>query len=184
MDFVELGKKIIGMGAPLLGGAVGGPGGAALGGIIASVLGGDPNDPDDLARRVAADPEAAVKLHEVESAHKERLEEISLDRYKADLEDRDSARSREIATTKATGKRDINLYILAYTYVVGFFVATIAMIVLVLTGKFPSDTPEYVVFLLGSLFGSLTAGATAIIQYFFGSSKGSSDKTALIAGGK
>jgi hypothetical protein len=66
--------------APLLGGALGGPGGAALGGLIAATFGGDPNDPEQLLAHVQADPQAAVKLREIELKHKERFEELAVQR--------------------------------------------------------------------------------------------------------
>ena len=100
-----------------------------------------------------------------------------IDRYLKDVAD---ARAREVAVVQATGKKDINLYMLAWTFVVGFFVAIITMMVLVLSGKMPDNMPQYVVFLLGSLFGTFTSGVTAIIQYFFGSSKGSHEKTEMM----
>lgn len=36
MDWSDVGKKIISVGAPLLGGALGGPAGAAIGQVVAS----------------------------------------------------------------------------------------------------------------------------------------------------
>ena len=36
--------------------------------------------------------------------------------------------------------------------------------------------------LVGSLFGTLSAAVAGVVQYFFGSSKGSADKTAMLKG--
>lgn len=85
MNWKDLGKKVA-QAAPLLGGALGGPGGAAIGGLIASAFGGDPNDPEALAAKIQNDPQSAIKLREIETRHKERLEELALDRHKADLD--------------------------------------------------------------------------------------------------
>ncbi len=169
MDLLELGKQIAKLGAPLLGGAVGGPLGAGLAGIIASVVGGDPDDPEDLYQRIKADPEAAVKLREVELTHKTRLEEIT-------LENTQSAREREVEVTKATGKLNWPMYVLAGVIVVGFFV-----LVMVLFFKAVPEGSREVAFML---FGSLATNFGAVCNYFFGSSKGSADKTNLMAGKK
>jgi len=72
--------------APLLGGAIAGPGGAAIGKLVASAFGVDADDPAAIKRAIENDPQAALKLREIETRHKERLEELALERHKADLE--------------------------------------------------------------------------------------------------
>jgi len=62
-----LGAAIAKAGLPILGGAVAGPAGATLGAAIAGAIGGDPADPDQLAAIIQANPEAAVRLREVEA---------------------------------------------------------------------------------------------------------------------
>ncbi|MBF0448706.1 MAG: hypothetical protein HQL67_10940 [Magnetococcales bacterium] len=64
--------------APLLGTMLGGPGGAALGSIIAAKFGGDPSKPDELLKLVQADPEAAIKLKQIEMDHKVSLEKLAV----------------------------------------------------------------------------------------------------------
>lgn len=71
--------------APLLGGALGGPGGAAIGQLVAAAFGVE-NTPDAIEQAVARDPQAAIKLQEIQMRHKERLEELALERHRADLE--------------------------------------------------------------------------------------------------
>lgn len=51
--------------APVAGSLLGGPAGGAIGGLIASALGVE-NDPDAVARAIKTDPNAALKLKEVE----------------------------------------------------------------------------------------------------------------------
>jgi len=60
MDWGELGSSILSM-APLIGGAIGGPGGAALGSLLSSTFGGEADDPEGLAALIKADPQAAIK---------------------------------------------------------------------------------------------------------------------------
>ena len=59
MDWKELGKKLVGLGAPVVGGALGGPAGAAVGAAIGAALGTDV-DPDAIDMAVGKDPAATV----------------------------------------------------------------------------------------------------------------------------
>lgn len=52
--------------APAAGGALGGPAGAAVGGLIASALGVSAR-PEAVAQALQADPQAAVKLRQIEA---------------------------------------------------------------------------------------------------------------------
>ena len=86
-----------------------------------------------------------------------------------------SARKREVDTTEATGKRDINLYILAWTVVVLFF-ALVATLMFIDLGENTGPVNQ--------LFGAIAVGFGTVLQYFFGSSKSSNEKTALLAANK
>lgn len=162
----ELGKLVIKKGAPLLGGVIGGPAGAAIGGLVAKVFGGDPTDPAELMARVKADADAAGKLKQIEIENHTRLAEI-------DLENTESARSREIEITKVTGKLNWPMYLLAGVVVVGFF-AIIAILIFV---NIPVGSKDIMFMLLGVL----AAQFGAVCNYFFGSSKGSADKNKMLA---
>lgn len=170
--------------APLLGTIFGGPIGGAAGSLV-KVLAGelglkDDATPDDFMKAIEVDPAAVLKLKEFEFKHKEELQKLAIEETRIYLQDVQSARVRQAETEKATGKLDLNLYIIAYWFLGGFFTTIIVMIYLLLAGKVPVDVPEFVVFLLGTLFGTLTGGVGAIINYFFGSSKGSADKNAAM----
>lgn len=171
--------SIVGNIAPILGTALGGPAGGAVGGLIANLLGVD-NEPNAIAGAIKADPNIAVKLKELElkaqelhydAINKERQAE--LDELKAYIGDIQSARSRQVEHEKAVGGSDINFYVLAWVIVLGFFglMATLMFV------EIPIKQTE-VMFML---FGTLSAGFGAVIQYFFGSSKGSADKAEHIA---
>ena len=75
MDWSDLGKTISGF-APVLGGLIGGPGGAMVGKLIASEFGGDAEDPKQLAQLVKADPQAAIKLRELELNNKTEIQKL------------------------------------------------------------------------------------------------------------
>ena len=76
MKWDKLGK-VVARAAPLLGSLLPIPGGAALGGLIAGAFGGNPNDPAELAKLIEADPDSAVKLKQIEAAHRERAMVVS-----------------------------------------------------------------------------------------------------------
>lgn len=143
-------------------------------------LGSDATPEEIHAAIQTADPETKLKLMQAENDFKLKIREQDLDELKARLNDVQSARQAEVAKTQATGKRDINLYVLAYLYIAGFFISMIAMVWMMIDGTFPEEIPQALVFLLGNLFGCLTSGVGAIIQYFFGTSASSAKKTDLL----
>lgn len=100
--FLKVGKKIAAAGAPLLGGLLGGPAGAAVGTIVAEALGVE-NDPDAIERAISVDPDAAVKLAEIEATHKVELRRIALQAESEALE----ARMAMHAETQATHREEI-----------------------------------------------------------------------------
>lgn len=171
MDWKEVGKKLLNIGVPILGTALGGPVGgiaakAAIS-LISSKVGieEDVLTPDNVMA-FASNTEGLIKLKEIELNHGLEIERLYIDDLK-------SAREREVEVTKATGSKDYFMYILASLIVAGFFILT----GLLMYHKIPTDSNE-VVFLL---FGGLIAGFERVCSYFFGSSKSSAEKTKLIA---
>ena len=165
--------------APLLGAALApATGGAsiAVGGIISmvgSLFGLSPEEttPDRVSQIITQDPQAIIKLKELEFKHKEVLEGIILEKEKLIYQDISGARQREIAVVQATGKKDINLYVLAWLVVAGFFGLTATLV-------FVAVQENQAVLML---FGTLATGFGMVLQYFFGSSAGSAQKTQLMA---
>jgi hypothetical protein len=169
-SFKDLGKTIIGKGLPLLGGVIGGNAGESLGNTIAGVLG---CDPDPASIETALQDEANIMaLKQYEMDHKKDLQALALEESKALLFDRQNARSRELEITRVTGKRDITLYLLAWTVVIGFF----ALICVLIFQPLKGQSLGYV----NQLFGALATGFGMVLSYFFGSSKGSADKNVLL----
>jgi hypothetical protein len=174
MDWKELGGKIADM-APGIGSLFGAPGVLIGGGIkvLAKVFGlSEDATPDQINQAIQQDPQSALKLRVAEMDFQLALNKQKLDEQDMYIKDVQSARSREVEITKATGKRDINQYILGWTIVFGFFSLT----ALLIFHELPKDQ-NGVVFML---FGALAAGFGTVIGYYFGSSKGSSEKTDLL----
>jgi len=166
--------ELVGAVAPIAGAALGGPAGGAIGSMIAGVLGVDDNA-DAVAKALKADPSLAVKVKELEvEAHRLELEaqdkirQAELEEVRMQLADINGARSRQIEHEKVIGRSDINLYVLAWVVVVGFFV----LVGMTMFVQIQDSTGA--VFML---FGTMATGFGMVLQYFFGSSKGSDDKT-------
>jgi len=189
MDWKAVGKKVVQAGAPILGGLLGGPVGATAGGLVASLFGtGD--DPEQVLQAIQGDPEAALKLRQFELEHRVELEKLRIEAMRLQLQDQADARATELATDKAylgdvagardrdiknvqaTGSRDQFMYLLAGLVVVGF---TILCVVL-MRWPLPEGSGNAVMM----LFGALSTGFGTVLNFFFGSSKSSSDKTRLL----
>lgn len=76
MDWSRVAQNVAGF-APLVGTALGGPLGGAAGSLVASLFGVEA-EPDAVARAIAADPEASVKLKELEVRQRLELERMVL----------------------------------------------------------------------------------------------------------
>ena len=72
--------------------------------------------------------------------------------------------------------KEISQYVLAGMVAVGFFV----LIILLVKVEIPEANSDVLNLVVGALIGSFTT----IVSYFFGSSKGSSDKTKMLGGQK
>lgn len=141
--------------------------------LVSSVLGcgNDPATMEDAVRN--ASPEQWAKLKEKQMDHEKELIQLSLEAERIRLADVQSARQREIEVIKATGKIDVNLYILTWTIVVLFF----GLCGLLMAVPIPAASGQ-VIFVL---FGAIASAFGTVIQYFYGSSKSSGDKTSLMA---
>jgi hypothetical protein len=179
MDWKEVGAKIA-KSAPLIGGILGGPGGGAIGGVVsmvASALGlkSESPAPEEVMRAIEQNPDALLKLKEMELRNKTTLEDMALKRDIAYLEDRQDARRRQTGHEEATGKSDINLYVMGWVTIGGFFGC------LIITLVFDIPEGEVAKTVISMLFGAMIGGYKDVLGYFFGSSKSSAEKTKALA---
>jgi hypothetical protein len=168
MDWKDI-AGVVGKAAPILGTLLGGPAGAAVGGLIASAL-GTSADPADVAAAMQ-NPDAAIKLREVEARRQVDLQALVVDQAKAELAastaDRASARDREAKTGDTLTPRT-----LAMLVTVGFF----GVLAWLLSFGKPDTGGDALLVMLGALGGAWAS----IISYYFGSSAGSAAKTELL----
>jgi hypothetical protein len=177
MDWKDI-AGVVGKAAPILGTLIGGPAGAAIGGIIGSVL-GTANTPDAIQASIATDPQAALKLAQYESDNRLKLQQLAFAHadneiaaqtaaIQADVEDRKSARQREV-----DAKDTMTPQLLAMGVTAGFF----GVLGFLLWNGKPASGGDALLVMLGALGGAWAS----IIAYYFGSSSGSDRKTELMA---
>ena len=90
--------------------------------------------------------------------------EAMLQSKKMVFDDKSNARGREVEVTKATGKKDNSVTILAGVIVFGFFAGLISLVFVHL------DKGSGAYELLYMAFGALTMKFGTVVDYFFGSS--------------
>lgn len=177
MDIKDIVAKITDV-APLVG-SLFGPGGTIIGSgikLLASTLGVEPTQEAVMAE-IKSNPDALLKLKEFEGNNKVQLQQLTIQQEAMAYADTLNARQRQIEHEKVTGKSDLNLYILAWVIMGGFIGSIIGLIIMATVYPLVNlNNP-----LLNILFGSLSTDAGMVVGYFFGSSKGSADKTNLMA---
>lgn len=101
MNWSDIGN-IVGRAAPVVGTLLGGPAGGMVGGLIANALNVSP-DPDSVNEALASDPDALLKIQELQINAKVQLEQLTVTaennrlqaagaQFAAEAADRDSAR--------------------------------------------------------------------------------------------
>jgi len=156
--------------APMLASAVGSPvaGMAVSAGL--SALGIEPekgNEEKQLAKAMQnATPSDMLKLKQADNQFKLDMEKVGVDLEKLNQAGLDSARNMQIKTQSWV------VPVLAVATVGGFF----TVVGFILSGKVPLDST-----LAGFVLGAVSSKAEQVYNFFFGSSKGSKDKTAHLA---
>ncbi|WP_335900106.1 hypothetical protein [Shewanella algae] len=154
--------------APLLGGPVGLA--VSIGSQIAGAIGSD-NSPEAVAAKLKADPDAALKLQQW--AHEEReqirqahieLQKLDLEQYKAELTDRQQARTQH---------KDHWMPSTLTMSLLGIFAMVLGAL---FYGAPPEGSRDLIVYLVGNLFTLVAAAVT----YWVSSTKESTEKDKLL----
>lgn len=163
-------KDVVGAVAPTLATALGGPlAGAAVTALSSKLLGREDGSEDEVAAAVmTGSGDTLVKIKQADQEFAVRMRELDVDLERLHQTDRADARRREQATGDSWTPR-----ILASIVTVGFF-GVLAW--LLRYGK-PDTGGDALLVMLGALGGAWAS----IIAYYFGSSAGSAEKTALLA---
>lgn len=154
--------------APQLAHALGGPlAGAAVTAISTAIFGTEIMDEEKISAALErASAEQILALTKAEQDFRLALRQVTLDELKVDAGDRASARDRQSEMSDWTPS------VLGALIIGGFFIVLAAMI----ARKLPPGTETEFSIMLGAL-ATMTA---AVVNYFFGSSAGSREKTRLL----
>ncbi len=160
--------------APMLGTLLGGPAGGAVGSLISAALG--TKGPDDTAAMLAGDPDALVKLREVEAENAAQLRALAVqaeaNRLAADTE------ALRIAADDRKDARKMPPSRIPGTLAIGITVGFFGILGVMLAGVWrPNDNNALLI-----LLGALGTSWGAVVNYYFGSSAGSARKDEILAG--
>jgi hypothetical protein len=162
-------KRALGKAAPELARAIGGPlAGAAVSAVAKAVLGEETADEAQLEDALAeATPEQRAALAKAEADFRIAIRRAAIDEARIAADDRANARAREVA------REDRTPAIMGGLIIFGFFLVLGAMV----ARRLPEGTETEFSIMLGAL-ATMTA---AVVNYYFGSSAGSREKTRLLS---
>lgn len=165
MDWKDTLAKV----APTVAGALGGPLAGMAINVACEALGLSESTEDALQNAVAGgSPETLVKLKEANTQLKLELRKLDIKEEEIHQQDRDSARNLGIAKGVVVHAR------LSTAFVVGYFLIFSAVLFAVFHGVTIEDA---MLALISALLGIMTAAVQQIMNFWFGSSSGSKQKT-------
>jgi hypothetical protein len=156
-------SQMVGKAAPLMGTILGGPGGGAVGSMVASVLGVE-NDPKAVSEAIKNDPDAYVKIKKFEYDNEQQIREMVFKTLDAELKDKQNARDSH----KHNPMPMIICISLTLMTSAGAY------------GLFQLQIPPENQNIANLLFGTLLAKWGDSIAYWVGTTRASADKTNMI----
>jgi len=168
MDLLKTFGPLIGSVAPSIATALGGPlAGMATKALSQALLGNEDGSEDDLKAAMSqANPEQLAALKKIDADFKVQMKSLDIDLEALAVDDRKSARSMQTET------KDWIPRALAISVTIGYF----GIIAFVLVSGLPMNGSEVLLMLLGTL----SAGWTGVMAFYFGSSSGSQKKDSMI----
>jgi len=168
MELLKAFGPLIGSVAPSIATALGGPlAGMATKALSLALLGNESGSEDDLKVAMSnASPEQLSVLKKIDADFKVHMKSLDIDLEALAVDDRKSARSMQTET------KDWIPRALAVSVTLGYF----GIIAFVLMSGLPMNGSEVLLMLLGTL----SAGWTGVMAFYFGSSSGSQKKDSMI----
>jgi hypothetical protein len=168
MDLLKTFGPLLGSVAPSIATALGGPlAGMATKALSQALLGNEDGSEDDLQTALrAASPEQLATVKKIDADFKVQMKSLDIDLEALAVDDRKSARDMQ---------KEVKDWIpraLAISVTLGYF----GILAYVLVIGLPMNGSEVLLMLLGTL----SAGWTGIMAFYFGSSSGSQKKDAMI----
>jgi len=173
---------VVAKAAPIVGTLLGGPAGAAVGGLVAAAIGTE-STPDAVSIALQSNPDAMAKVIEVQTNAKVQLQQLLVQaeqnrlqaegaQYTAEAADRDSARKLATAQPADHTRQWITLLMI---------VAAFAIVIAVFSGatkdliKDPSSS-----LVVGTLMGYVFNELKQVLAFWFGMTKDGSSQTNAI----
>lgn len=174
MNWSDIGK-VVGTMAPTVGTLLGGPAGAAVGALVSTALGTN-NDPTSVNAALTADPDAMVKIQELQLNAKVQLQQLAattaVQQYTAEAADRDSARK-----LAAAQPNDMVRPIITFIMLLGSLFIVAAIILGLATDTLKDPT---VAVAAGTILGTWLTMTKECNGFWFGMTKESQKQTAAI----
>jgi hypothetical protein len=168
MDLLKTFGPLLGSVAPTLATALGGPlAGLAVKSLSKALLGAEDFSEEAVMEAMAtATPEQLAAVKKIDADFKVQMKSLDIDLERIAVDDRKSARTMQTET------KDWIPRALAISVTLGYF----GIIAYVLVSGLPVNGSEVLLMLLGTL----SAGWTGVMAFYFGSSSGSQKKDAMI----
>lgn len=181
MNWSDIGG-LVGRAAPIVGTLLGGPAGAAVGALVASAL-SVPNDPDSVNLALAGNPDAMVRIQELQLSAQVELEKLAVQvetvrlqaagaQYSAEAADRDSARK-----LAATQPRDFVRPALTFIMLCGSLFVVVAVLIGWANEVIKDPTAALTV---GTVLGLWLGMTKEVMGFWFGMTKESQKQSAAI----
>lgn len=176
-------KSTLGMIAPALASAIGSPlAGKAVSILGQVVLGNNEASESQIATVVQAGlpPDIVMRLRDADSAFQTRMRELDLSEQQLYVQDTEAARSHHSAQAR--------VFWLGVAVLVSFtLVCAISVFggyhLLFNSSPIPEGLLAAVFSLIGATMGYAASNAQSVVNFYFGSSRGSDDKTRALAEG-
>lgn len=166
-DVGKVAKGALGIIAPTIAGALPGPLGGIAKKAITDILGLAPEATEaDIDKALEAHPELLVQVKQANLDFEIKMEELGISKEQIHQKDRSSARAREMAL------KDKTPAIMGFGIIAGWMTMTGTMMFRVM----PDANHD----LIMTSFGILSAAVVGVINYYYGSSTGSKEKTKLL----
>jgi len=168
MDLLKQFGPLLSSVAPSIATALGGPlAGLAVKSLSKALLGAEDFSEEAVMDAMAtASPEQLAAVKKIDADFKVQMKSLDIDLERIAVDDRKSARTMQTET------KDILPRLLAISVTLGYF----GIIAYVLVSGLPMNGSEVLLMLLGTL----SAGWTGVMAFYFGSSSGSQKKDAMI----
>lgn len=164
MNMTDLGKAISQYGAPLLGTVIGGPAGGMIGQLVAHAFNGDLNDTEKLIQSIASDPEADIKLAQIESTYKLEIQRL--------LISSETERMKQVNENTADARKMNQQHNSNYPQILSSVVILSFMICIYWVVQYKQDKSDHDI--LYMLLGVMGSAFNGVINFWLGSS---ADKT-------